>query len=236
MDLETFRYYTEWHDHVNRDRYEAPAEPWRLVRVDPGSVRHWTGALPLNWGLGRVKGGDWDAGENRRPMSETRIFPSVRQRFAEGADWEETDLYAAAEERFSDGDEFRGYGSLDAFREKRLAYVDDLYASIRDEGYRPNAEVGHEMADEDNAFEAAYANHLEPLVVITRDGEVVWTEGYHRFSIAAVLGVESVPVNVLCRHERWQRTRDRAAGLPSEEWEVELGVDPDHPDLADLRS
>jgi hypothetical protein len=91
------------------------------------------------------------------------------------------------------------------------------------------------VADDDNPFETAYANHLEPLVVIAGDGEVVWTEGYHRLAIAAVLGIDEIPVYALARHAAWQRTRDRAAELPTEDWEDELGVTPSHPDLQDLR-
>lgn len=236
MDLDQFRYYTAWHHHVNEKRYEAVADPWGFLWVDPNAVESWTGALALNWGLGRVRGGEWDDESNRNPLSETRIYPSLHRRFEDGVDWEATELYAAAEERFADGGTFRGYESLEAFHTQRLAYVDDLYESIRDDGYRPNAEAGHEVADTDNAFESAYANHLEPLVVIARDGEVVWTEGYHRLSLAAVLGLDAVPVNVLCRHEEWQRVRDRAGELPPGEWAEELGVDPDHPDLRDLRA
>lgn len=81
----------------------------------------------------------------------------------------------------------------DPWRLVSAADVDALYESIATDGYRANAAAavdtadtdavdteqfgaGHEPADDDNPFETAYANELEPLVVVASDGEVVWTE------------------------------------------------------------
>jgi len=243
MDLDAFWDDTRWHDAANRRRYRAPADPRRLVRVDPGRVTDYTGALPLTHGLGRVRGGDWDADENRSPVRETDTYRGLRQRFEEGRDWADTALYAQAVDRFDDQPHVRGYETLEAFRDTRLAYLDDLYESIATDGYRANVTAadgddpagGHEPADDGNPFETAYASKLEPLVVLARDGEVVWTEGYHRFAIADLLGLDGVPVQVLCRHERWQRVRDAVATQGVESVTLPEGVDANHPDLVDVR-
>jgi hypothetical protein len=71
-------------------------------------------------------------------------------------------------------------------------------------------------------------------VVIARDGEIYWTEGYHRFAIASLLDVEEIPVYVLCRHEAWQEIRDRVAGTPQSDLSPELTAHLDHPDLQGL--
>lgn len=236
MDLDRFRYYTEWHDHANRRAYEAPADPWRLLPVDPADVTGYTNELRLNWGLGRVQDGDWDDDDHCHPVRETIHYRSIEQRFVEGRDWEETDLYEWAADRFEDGETVRGYGSIEEYREVRCEYVDDLYRSIAEDGYRPNEAATHETASEDNAFEDAYANHLEPLVVIGRDGDIYWTEGFHRFAIASVLGLEEIPVYVLCRHERWQAVRDRVHDAPPGEVPAGLDEHCGHPDLRDLQS
>jgi len=246
MDVETFRYYSRWHAAANARRYRAPADPWRLVRVDPGDVESYTGALPLNYGLGRVRGGDWDAPEHRSAIRDTSLYRGLRERFAFGVAWEATAHYEDVAERFDEEDAVRGYESLDAFRAVRLAFLDDLYESIATDGYRANAAaadesgaaaagLGHEPADDANAFETAYANKLEPLLVVARDGEIVWTEGYHRFAIADLLDLDAIPVQVCCRHERWQRVRDAVATRGIESATLPDGVDPNHPDLADVR-
>jgi hypothetical protein len=236
MDLDRFRYYTAWHSVANERGYAAPADPWKLLPVAPADVERCTNELRLDVGLGRVQGGDWDRDGDHDSIRETTVYRGLEQRFQEEYDWEETALYRRAEATFESEGSFRGYDSLEAFRNIRCEYLDDLFRSIRDDGYRPNEAASHAVAADDNPFEAAYANHLEPLVVIGRSGEIYWTEGYHRFSIASILGVDMVPVYVLCRHGQWQRIRDRVHKTPEAEGPPELEPSLGHPDLQDVRS
>lgn len=232
MYLDQFRTYTAWHDLANRRAYEAPADPWALLRVDPTAIAHHTQGVDLQWGLGRVTGGNWDRPEARRSLTDTAVYEGLVQRFDLGADWTETALYQRAAERFAAGNQVRGYESLEEYRRIRCGYLDDLFRTIDTEGYRPNAEADHVPPVEDNPFEGAYVHHLEPLVVIARDGSVILAEGFHRVAIAAVLELKEIPVQVLCRHVEWQRVRDRlSTGRSSPD---ELPVAPDHPDLRDL--
>jgi len=233
MDLETLGYRTEWARYANERAFAAPADPRKLVDVDPDAVEWYTNALRLNWGLGRVQGGTWDLRENCQPLSETTTQRALVQHFEAGADWEETVLYERAEAAFADGESFRGYDSLTAFRKQRLAYLDDLFERIDTEGYRSNRDAGHENPlAADHPFENAYVHYLEPLIAVGRDGAIIWCEGYHRLTMAAILDIETIPVQVLCRHERWQRTRDRVYESGGQVPERLEG----HPDLADLRS
>lgn len=232
MDLARFRYYTDWHTHANQRRYEAPADPWRLVHVDPSAIDRYNTELPLNWGLGRIEGGDWDCDERCHLLDETVVFQGLRERFEQGVEWGETALYKWAAEQFDVGKTVRGYEDLSDFRDVRLSHIDDLFHSIRDDGYRPNRDATHEPASDDNPLENAYANLLEPLVLIGRTGELLLTEGFHRVAIASILDLGSVPVLVLCRHVDWQNQRDviqgngPAAASPSSQTT-------DHPDLED---
>jgi hypothetical protein len=90
MHLSTFQQYTAWHDEINRRQYDAPADPWRLVEVPPAAVTYFTNELRLNWGLGRVQGGDWDVDGDHRPMRKTTLYRSLEQHFEEGVPWERT--------------------------------------------------------------------------------------------------------------------------------------------------
>lgn len=236
MSIEQFRYYTGWHQFVNEKQYDKPADPWKLLRVDPTDVAYYNHEVRLNWGLGRIEGGDWDREENCHPLSETLTYRGLTQRFEEGYDWEETVLYRRTEERFENGGTVRGYDSLEEYRDVRCAHIDELFRSIERDGYRPNEAATHEPPAQDNPYEEAYAHHLEPLVVIGRSGETHLTEGYHRFIIASILNVDEIPVQVPCRHEDWQRVRERihdtrASGVPTE-----LEAHGGHPDLRDITS
>lgn len=228
MDLDTFRSYTDWHDHVNRDLYEAPADPWKLLPVDPTGIDHCVLGIGL-YGLGRIEAGDWD--ETARRLADLSFHEGLVQRFEEGRDWDETRLPEWARDQFEAGERPRYYEDFDSFVERRCSYVDDLYDRIAEEGYRPNAEAGHDNpAAEDNPYEDAYAHHLEPVVAIGRSGEVLLAEGVHRVSIAAIQGIDEIPVQVVCRHRDWQAVRDEAAT----EHDGSHPDYPDHPDLADL--
>jgi hypothetical protein len=234
MDLDRLRYYARWHAFANDRQYRAPAEPWTTIRVDPTELRHHNSRLRLDRGIGRVKGGDWDL-DGREPFRETAVYRSIQRRFEEGDAWEETPLYRRARERFESGERVRGYGSLDEYRQIRLAYLDDLIRSIDEDGYRPNAETGHEPASIGNAFEEAYVHRLEPVVAIGRSGGVQLCEGFHRAAIASVSELDEIPVNVLCRHAEWQQIRDRIAADPSAARDREPAVDlREHPDIWDL--
>lgn len=235
MDLSTFNQYTAWHDEINRRQYDAPADPWRLVEVPPTELTNFTNELRLNWGLGRVQSGDWDINGDDKLLRETTLYRSLERHFEDGVPWKQTELYEHAAQQIDSRGQFRGYESLDVFRQRRCEYIDELYMYIKNEGYRPNETEGHQPAD-DNAFEDAYANHLEPLVVIDRTGELLLTEGFHRFTIADLLQLDAITVYVLCRHVEWQRTRDRVAGGQSDEFLEELSSLRCHPDLTDITS
>ena len=227
MSLDYFRYYTRWNRAANRRRYAAPADPWRVVRVDPAEVEYYV-TVSLKWGLGRVRGGEWDRRENCQRLSETATARGLRQRSEAGRDWEETAYYESAGERFREGEAVRGYESLDQFRDEHLQRVDDLYESVRREGYRPNYET------KGDPREVERIHDLEPFAVIGRSGGIRWNEGYHRLIVASLLDVEEVPVYVVRRHEAWQRKRDRMSQRSVSELPSELAQYADHSDVQDV--
>ena len=121
---------------------------------------------------------------------------------------------------------------MDEFLDVRCAYVDELFESIRDEGYRPNFTDSHQIPSGDTGNYTG-AQNLEPIVVIGREGEIYWKDGFHRLAIARILSIESIPVHVLVRHRQWQEFRDDIHGAADKN-----GFDETvrtHPDLQDIR-
>lgn len=221
MGLDSFRYYTEWHEFCNRRRYDTPADPWDSIQVDPASVEYYN-VVSLLWGVGRVRGGAWDRPENCQLLGETTMYEGLRERFEDGKRWEETAYLDWAEEKFEKNDRFRDCEDIEEFRETRCAEIDELVENIRNEGYRPNYETTYETPGD-----VEYISDLEPLALVGRSGEIIWTEGFHRLAIAQMLDVEEIPVYVLRRHEQWQSVRDEIHGTESEQYL-------DHPDVQDI--
>jgi hypothetical protein len=51
----------------------------------------------------------------------------------------------------------------------------------------------------------------EIKIDITRDGEFIYENGKHRLSMAKILSLKEIPVQVVVRHKKWQATRDAIA-------------------------
>lgn len=230
VDLEEFRYYTEWHDHVNRERYEAPADPWRLVPVDPTEVERFT-VVDLRYGLGQVRGGDWDRPEECRDLTDNRLYEGLIQRFEAERAWEETVYHDYVREEFDSESGFRGMQDYEEHGSEWFEAVDGLYESIAG-GYRTNRGETY-----DTPADLEYVHDMEPLALVGRDGAVIWSEGFHRLVLSRVAGVERVPVWILRRHEGWQETRDAVATAVDDETGDPtdgLAAAADHPDLGDV--
>lgn len=219
--LDRFRRRTAWTAFANDRRWETPADPWSLLHVAPTRPDRWN-VCSLLWGLGRIQAGDWDEPTETTKLSETPMVEGLRQRFEDDRPWTETAYYEHARERLNAGDSYAGVDSVETLLEERFPEIDALYASIRHDGYRPNSGIVY-----DDPTDVERIHELEPMVLIGRDGEIIWTEGFHRLVLAAIAGVETIPVYVLQRHTAWQQIRERAA-------DGEVTRYDDHPDIRAL--
>lgn len=210
-------------------RYKAPADPYKVIAADLETIRYEEVSLNRKIGLGQIKGGDW----RLKPLEGQTIYKGLVQRFVEGRDWEETLLFKNREQKLAEHGTYMGYADIDDWRVTRGRYLDALYETMRTKGYRPNYEAGHDTPEE-GARRGVYKQSLEPWVVIDRDGAMHWTEGFHRLSLAKILGVEAIPVQVMARHKDWQQVREAMHGAPLDALGHKLAQHVDHPDLADI--
>lgn len=226
-----------WFGTVRRldwDRY-TDADPWKLVFVDPNDIEyyHWGG--PYGWG--RVVDGDWDL--DRSQFEDHMAYRSVRLRFLDGADWEETPHFQHYAERLEEGKYLRkGFTSRTEIREY-FHEIDELYERIQEEGYRSQRELYAEnprRARTENT-DAPHPLLNEIAVNIYRDGALAKNEsGNHRLAIAKILDIDKVPVLVRTRHARWQQIRDAAREANRrEDLDPKVERHHSHPDLQDLR-
>ncbi|MFC6836722.1 hypothetical protein [Halomarina ordinaria] len=245
--------YTVWR---NRCGVDAAADPRALRYVDPSRI---TRSSPFETRFcfrkfGAVRGGDWDV--ESEPLAEKfdYIWEALAARYEEGRDWEDVGLVQrvlAGEERwrFATGEDVWAW----------VESLDEVYESIRDDGYRSARDIL------DTSFEEAAASDHDSLVDrfrpvanesmffadtddvtvfdwlaeiqvdIGRDGEVIQHNGRHRLWFAQHLDVAEIPVCVVVRHEEWQALRDEVASATTVDDLSERACRHlDHPDMVDV--
>ena len=191
----------------NRITYGSIVPPFVLVAVDPGTIdtivetidnEH---RLRIEDGLCQVNTGDWDGESNIAPFEEHTIYRGLYQRFVDGDEWENTVRFQYAKGQIEQFGSFNNYESVESFRAIRCEFIDELYESIRRSGYRPNRSDTHIVPSIDiRNTKYRYFHKLEPLVAIDRSGQYHWVDGFHRVTLAKLLEIDSIPVNVLCQH------------------------------------
>lgn len=168
----------------------APRPNERLW-LDPTTIDYsiWSGYLPkpANRPIYGVLDGNWDL--HKSHWRDT-FCEGLRERYVDGAPWEETIYYRNAIERLRSGDTV---GYLDGPQTEQnflqqLEAVDALYYDIKENGY-----------DDDSTI----------VVYIGRDGTWMVSHGNHRRTIARILGIKTIPVRVKYRHAQWQAIRQR---------------------------
>lgn len=225
-----FAIYTNLRYQIQKLWYDAPADPWEPVWVDPCEVESYV-KVNKEWGLGRIL--NWNFNYDARPFFDKWRAKGLKEHFSKNKKWKNTIYWAQYETKFEDGTPVGNYSSFEQFIDIRTDHLDELYEDIKNNGYRPNFEAGHDVPDED--IHRDIWHELEPLVVIGKDGSIFFVDGWHRFTIAKLLNLNSVPVNVLARHSEWQNLRDTISRANrTDDLDLEVHQYIDHPDLEDV--
>jgi len=193
-----FRLYTLFRSYIHKVRYTAPADSYKPIYIDPNAIEFKENYFLTQNGLNQVKSG-WENSSNITPLEEYHTYKGLKQRYELGYDWEDTALYQDRKEKFNRRGSYAGYSSIDQWVEIRCSFIDELFKDIRDNGYRPNFSSSHEVAHTGSSRnnQTSYKHELEPLIAIGSDGEIYWSVGFHRLTIASILNIESIPVNIL---------------------------------------
>lgn len=204
--------------------YSLPINPLRIHWVDTDLItsisgREWLREIQAPEQFGTIKSGDWDrdpfpetaAGISCSPpelyhatqFEETIFFQSLKKRFSDHAKWEDTELYKQAVELIDDGSRYywRGCKSISDIQ-NRCEEIDELYQEINENGLQTQRELILEgKISGSETYLHTLANEI--LIDIGRDGELLFVNGYHRFSIAKLLDIGSIPVVIVVRHRNW---------------------------------
>lgn len=220
------------------DNYHAPLHPYKLVAVDPNQINRFSGREYPPWRnrprmFGAVEDGEWD---RQLPVADpyleevylaetfekSLIHRALKARFEQGISWEETEFVQRQLDWLDHRDRvWIGCRSKSDIL-NRCELLDQLYETIRDEGYQTQREISLQRKRD---IDFIYRISNEIIVDIGRDGTLLFISGRHRLSIAKILNLDRIPVAFLVRHEKWMKFRDNC---------FERGYGPPHPDLLEL--
>lgn len=225
-----------------RLQYKAVADPLKIVWIDPASIEHF-GRIGSTWeSVAKVMGGEWDRevselnfrwGRERqewvsRDLQSLPKPQAIRNRFVDQLPWKETGIYEFYEHMIARRGCYDGCTRREDI-ENRLSSIDRLYQSMKQNGYDPS----HHETLSPKWWKKTHLSTMDfPRVNIGRGGEFLFTGGaWHRLTIAKILEIDEIPCWVLCRHTRWQQTRDAIMANHST---VPDGIAESHPDLQEI--
>ncbi len=181
--------------HPRKRYYTNPERITKLLAPNtPFSVKN----------AGEVHDGSWDT--QSRSFAEYRIYQSLRKRFTQDSEWMDTAQLQQAVQRVQSGEScWHGCTSVEDL-EDRCSYLDSVYENIKTDGYKPQSEL--EVRRDENA--SPYPPSLREIsVAIGRNGELILVDGRHRLSIAKLLDIDQIPIQIAIIHTDWD------GGLPA---------------------
>lgn len=192
--------------------YDYRTDPYKLLILDPENIiyisqnRFGYSKERFNFG-GCIKGGNWDITKER--FCENLVYKSFKMRFQKDINWELTPIYKNTIKIINAGESSWHNCSNEEDLKNRCQEMDSLYQSIKDNGYKRQEALLDERED-DLTNPALFRKILDEVCVnIGRNGEVLFVGGYHRLSIAKILGLKKIPVWVQVRHHQWQEKIDQ---------------------------
>jgi len=185
--------------------YETDVNPLRYLWTDPDNI-YQTNKNIINksdWDIGHVIGGRWDREQRlfedtaflHHPSTDSNIiYQSLNNHFTNGVSWEDTELFHRV---LYEDLHWRGVQTKNEFYDW-CEHVEDLFVKMRTQGY-----ITYQQRTGNKPKKPE-----EILVKVGRNGNFFFLDGKHRLSIAKILNLEKVAVNIIVRHKKWQELRD----------------------------
>jgi len=212
--LKKYKILKSWY--VTGRHYKSNTDPFRVFWVNPEEITHAVrGELgkatihdygPL---VSEVMGGSWDT--DIIIFKSIDVYQAFKDRFNNGSPWEETEFFKRVIKEIQTGSTKWGCTTESQFQQ-RCRELDELYEQITSTGYLSQNEIYRSYCDFSRARHTALKpNFQEVTVNVGRHGQLLFVDGRHRLSIAQLSEVDAIPVQIKCRHEKWQELRERIA-------------------------
>lgn len=211
---------------TNGLKYHCPPNPYQTITINPLDINYivhnkseLSVCKPHNGGFAQIRQGNWSCdNENIQNIDEHFIKKSLKKRFLRNYNWKKTEYYSYLMGEYS---ETYGVNKAEKKTMDKLSSIDDLYYSMKENGYDKGVNTG-------TVYKKEYRDQLDPFVIIDRDGEILLWDGRHRVIIAQMLNIK-IPVIVVCRHKGWQAIRENVCEYGFQEGMSKQILN--HPDL-----
>jgi len=222
--------------HWWNSRPYSAVDPFTIVHVNPNEITYVTGRGPnpgrFQWqDLGKVQDGDWDLSDHR--VDDLPVVQALQQRFENEKNWEEIEFIEEVVEEAKRGIvTWRGCENK-ADVQKACTRVDEIYHSIRNEGYLSmNTLVEQGTVPKNKYIKGDGFNRYDEVTVdIGRHGQFLFVDGRHRLAIAQILEIDTIPVRISVRHANWQQKREILYETSADKIPSEIIKNFNHPDL-----
>lgn len=217
-----------WWNEFDIEHYDIPINPYKIEWVNPEQVKFETNRenpTKNKWEfVGSVMDGEWDRTPtgDRIEFSNHALYESLTSHFVDGVHWKDTAYIQSKLDLIEEGIYWHGCTSREELL-SRCEYLDELYNSMKQEGYRSQREILQEKRSI-RGFRSAVKNEI--IVDIGRDGELLFVDGRNRLTIAKLLDIDSVAVHFGVRHSQWMETLVETH---------ERGPALEHPDARELK-
>jgi len=205
----------------------------KVCWVSPEKIQYFiTNSLFFKWNKSnRIRNGDWDL--TKKPFDDLLIYPSIKQRFLEGKNWEETDIYNLIPSKQPKGTKMWTFKNKEE-RDKYLSKTDFLFNEIKKKGYRLQKEL-FTLKERFNNLDWKPIFD-EVVLAIDRNGNFIFVNRKHRLAIAKVLDIPKIPSIFLIRHYKWMEFRKNLIRFTKKSQGSKLRYPLTHPDLQDIPS
>jgi len=195
-------------------RYEAPINPLTLRWIDPNCIDRKVANEPLLFNTVDIPGspmnGDWD--RQTESVEKHPYHDFFHEHFENSVPWDETAFFLQLKGKItkSEGDEtvWHSCRTIDDLY-RRCQEIDYMYEFMEKNGYLTQRELAAKKDVPLGLPTGCMPPELnEVAIAISRDGEIMFADGGHRFFLSRLLDIETIPTYVLVRHTEWQSIRD----------------------------
>jgi hypothetical protein len=183
---------------------ETVSNPYEPILIPPQLIQK-IGTSPddfikrvipsISYNIGQIRGGNWDIVGTS--FEESDFYVSFKERFLKGKKWEETPLYHRVKNDIEIENKIEWSFLLKKYK-VQFIYWDNLYENIKLNGYKNQTQLGNINISN------------EVRVLVSRNGEILFQDGWHRLSIAKILDLNQIPVIVSVWHKEYvKKVRDR---------------------------